>query len=396
MCNSILPDESAHSKARRESCVLVFVPTYMNDLRVYELAFPKAKRVYTALFKHTQDISVVPKLTLTSTETLIPLISSHLRLIKDYWSVSPRWPAWCWIESELSLLKRQIFNFKDGCIDKYKQAILKAASCIKDFIKNLLAEHKNSAVCIYGRGHWTMNAVAIAAEEYSRTLYVIERGILPDTYILDINLPYSAPGSTFRTDWDALRTSLLKSNNKSHNIFRAASWDVYIPGEFPLAQIETLNKDKSTNLCILIGQCFFDYNLRFAPYDTQQSFIEYCFLKCSDILHRSKTILYRPHPLSPEIYPNGNITTIHGNLRVVRGNPCDLLSLKPLAITWNSTLGLEAWLFYNCSVVTLAPNCFYKTLLGGDERTRNGYLSFLNKRSIYLESRPSKEAEYAP
>ncbi|MHC4111654.1 MAG: hypothetical protein ACYSUY_11295 [Planctomycetota bacterium] len=384
MCTYIWPDYSAQSKAKQESSVLIFIPTYMRDTSPYEHAFPNAKLFHTALLKHISNIDAVPNLRANYKNLVPPYLSAHLCLMQAYWSTVPRWPSWCWLENELSLLRECGYHFEDGCITNYKQEILRAASCVKDFVLTLLHDHDISAVCVYGRGHWTMNAVAVAAEEQECTLYVLEKGILPKTYLLDIDLPYSGPNSTFRRDWELFRHATSSSCTSQCNPQPASCWDIYLQGENKQSQIIYSDENCGEDLYLLVGQCLFDYNLQSAPYRSPLGFIEYC-LSQNPQLQCSKHVLYRPHPLSPEMYGQGKIRTSCGYLNVTRGNPVNILSVRPNVITWNSVLGLEACLFYNCPVVALDPDCFYKTLSMASSELKNCYIAFLRQRSTKVD-----------
>jgi hypothetical protein len=372
--------ESAASRASQETSVLVLVPTYMRDLGLYRRAFPNSRLVFSAILDHTPGIQAVPSFGPHYGELSVPFLSSHLRLMRDYWSVTPRWPPWSWLERELSMLRECGYHFRDGCLDEYERAIIRAAAFLRDFVRDVAREHGCSAICVYGRGHWTMNAAAVAAEEAGSALYIIERGILPRTYILDIQLPFCAPGSTFRNDWEA-RKSTLHGDSTDIRRRDTSYWDTYVRAEPRNDAREGRVDTSNETMLLLVGQCFFDYNLREAPYDSPRGFIEYCLSQYPDMA-QDRSIVYRPHPLSPEVYPTGKIWTAYGELPVIRGSPHDLLVRHPVVITWNSLLGLEAWLFHGCAVSTLDVKCFYRELLASAPWVKSTYVSFLQERSI--------------
>ena len=51
-----------------------------------------------------------------------------------------------------------------------------------------------------------MNAAALAAQKVDLPLLVIERGIAGFSYIVDLTVPFTAPGSRFRASWEGFRS----------------------------------------------------------------------------------------------------------------------------------------------------------------------------------------------
>jgi len=96
-------------------------------------------------------------------------------------------------------------------------------------------------------------------------------------------------------------------------------------------------------------------------------------------------VRYKPHPLSPEEYPEGKIYTAFGPITVDSSEPWEHLRNGSTVYTWNSTLGLEASLLFNHKVVTLDPDCHYAWVHVCTKIEKRMYIAFLNDVAVFDE-----------
>lgn len=345
-----------------------------------EQIFANAKIIYSSFIPRTGVLS--PVLAPTANDTnQVPYLSLHLGLVKAYWSVRETWKPWNWLEQDFALLRKYGFNFAQGSISEYGQAVESAASQFAEWVERIAAASSVSAIAVYGRGHWSMNAGARAAKQLSLPLYVVERGILPNSYIVDKESPFVALGSRFRSGWYSFRT-VEDWDRRNFASLTESRWQLYIR-----LSNEKYRKDNDAGRGrkIIVGQCLFDYNCLGAPFTSPSNFIEYVCREKPEVL-KEEVPLYRPHPLSPEEYPGGKIETGYGSMPVDFSDPWQRLRERSCLYTWNSTLGLEGSLVFDLPVNILDSQCHYRWVLDCPESDKRMYISYLNEISTLVTS----------
>jgi hypothetical protein len=368
------------NRARQQRSVLCVILPFITIPGVIERIFPSSQISY---------VSLIPRLGVSSpclmpnndTRHAIPLLSLHFGLVQAYWSTQERWGPWTFLEDDFSALRQRGFCFTRNSMETYTQVVESAASQFADSVEKIARTSRADAIVVYGRGHWTMNAAAFVAADLSLPLYVVERGVLPNSYVVDENVPFTAPGSRFRSLWDQFRgvedwerqdfigvtesrwrlyTTLLKKNDESKGIVHQR------PSR------------------VLVGQCLFDYNCLGAPFASPVGFVEYILGRTPEVSDKA-LVTYRPHPLSPEEYPHGTIETQYGPIPVNLSDPWEILRMGPDLYTWNSTLGLEAALVFDLAVNIFDPQCHYSWTRQANKNEKRMYTVFLNEMSALLK-----------
>ena len=299
----------------------------------------------------------------------------HTGLVDAYWQAGG-WNAWRFLEDDFKVLRAAGFRFRDGSLDEYAEVVRSVAAQFADHVTRVAAANSSELIVVYGRGHWSMNAAALAADKLAIPLYVIERGILPDTYIVDIEVPFTAPNSRFREAWNTFRLveGKLPPRRRELSISRRSLYEKSLPISHDDSPAEFAEE-------IIIGQCLFDYNCLGVPFSNAREFIDLVITSTGRPLGGS--VAYRPHPLSPEQYPGRRIETRWGNVMVDRSKSWQHWSSQTRVHTWNSTLGLEARLVFNANVQILDPSCHYLWTIGSEEVERQLYIEFLNSCSVF-------------
>jgi hypothetical protein len=306
----------------------------------------------------------------------IPFLPLHLLLVEAYWSTRSAWKAWSSLENEFDLLWHYGLGFHRGSIQEYSDVVKAAASQFVSFVEEAALRCNATAVALYGRGHWMMNAAAVAAQRLGLKLYVIERGLLSNSYIVDRALPFTATGSTFRSAWNSYhQVEDWQRPDLKH--VTESRWNLYASKLEQNKPPHPVHGDRKT---LLVGQCLFDYNSLNAPYTSAAEFIDYALTNSPDIDRHN--VLYKPHPLSPEEYPDARISTLSGPIAVDSSDAWAHLRNGATVHTWNSTLGLEAFLLFNRKVVTLDPHCHYAWIQSCNEPQKQMYIAFLNDISV--------------
>lgn len=366
-----------HSTNQCES-VLCVVPPFITIPGVMEHVFPNAQLRYVSMTPRPETVCppILP-IRRSVRRVKVPLLNLHVGLVRAYWATRTRWKPWMWLEEDFIVLRKFGFRFRLGSIGQYQHVIEIAASQFCNSVKANALGWRVNAIATYGRGHWTMNASALAASELKLPLYVVERGILPDTYIVDRDVPFTAPGSEFRSSWERFRHVKDWASEASREL-TLSRWHLYDALQSGVPSKPTIESRHSE---IIVGQCMFDYNCIKAPFKTALECVEYlCAHKTPRHLNTAD-ILYRPHPLSPEEYPDGYIRTKFGDLPVDTSNPWDHLANGSLLHTWNSTLGLEAALVFDREVDFQDPDCHYAWVRGCGDDEKRKYVTFLNRVS---------------
>jgi hypothetical protein len=211
-------------------------------------------------------------------------------------------------------------------------------------------------------------------------LYVVERGILPNSYIVDREVPFVAPGSGFRSAWDTFRR-VEDWDRQDYTALTESRWQLY-------TRLLSREPKKDTGAGqghkIIVGQCLFDYNCLGVPFASASGFVEYVCRQEPEVLSENAP-WYRPHPLSPEEYPDGVIETDYGAIRVDLSDPWERLTDKSHLYTWNSTLGLEASLVFDLPVSILDSGCHYRWILNCRETDKRMYIPSLNEVSTLVK-----------
>jgi hypothetical protein len=301
----------------------------------------------------------------------------HTGLVSAYWSTIRVWEPWQFLENDFEMLRQYGFRFSRGDIDGYCEVVKSAASQFSDSILQTGRSVNAEAIAVYGRGHWTMNAAALAAQKLDLPLLVIERGILPSTYIVDLTIPFTAPGSHFRAAWESFK-SVIDWSSKRPRELSESRWQLY---ETLLSDSGSATPRHNRKGHLIVGQCLFDYNCLNATFRSPKEFIEYVLDECPS-LQGSPDVSYRPHPLSPEEYDREIIRTRFGPMEVDRSAPWEKWTPNTILYTWNSTLGLEARLIFGLDVRILDSSCHYLWTAEGIYRDKKLYVDFLNEYSI--------------
>ena len=242
----------------------------------------------------------------------IPLLSLHLGLVQAYWSTQELWKPWAFLEDDFSVLRQHGFCFSRSSMVEYTQVVESAASQFADSVEQIANGLRAGAIVVYGRGHWTMNAAAFVAAKLGLPLYVVERGMLPSSYIVDESVPFTAPGSRFRSLWDRFR-GVEDWDRKNLIRLTESRWHLYSTLLTKKEESKDIVHKRSSR--VLVGQCLFDYNCIGAPFSSAVEFVEYVLGEKPEVLDKD-LLVYRHHPLSPEEYPNGTIDTQYGPIRV--------------------------------------------------------------------------------
>ena len=361
--------------SHHERVVCVLLP-FLNIPGVMERIFPRATLSYVSLVPRPLAISPVfsPKKQLCH---VVPFLSLHFRLVQAYWSTRRIWRAWNSLEEEFEFLLHQGFAFDRGSIEAYSDVVKVAASQFTSFMEDVATRSNATAVAVYGRGHWTMNASAIAAKRLGLQLYVIERGLLSNSYIVDRELPFTALGSNYRESWHSF-CQVDDWDRPDLHPLTESRWKLYAA---KLDESERARAELGHPQILLVGQCPFDYNCLHAPYTNASGFVDYALNKSPRI--ENEAVRYKPHPLSPEEYPEGKIYTAYGPITVDSSEPWEHLRNGSTVCTWNSTLGLEASLLFNHKVVTLDADCHYAWVDGCTEMEKRMYIAFLNDIAVF-------------
>lgn len=357
---------------KHKKVICVCLP-FIRSSGVMEKILPEAKIHYLSAIPCYE--SETPDLSPQSSFCIdIPFLELNTVLVKAYWASSKYKKAWAWLEEDFSRLQYLGFDFECGKISEYIKAVRIAASQFCIFVESRAAQLEATAIIVYGRGHWSMNAGAVAASHLKLPIYVVERGILPDTYIIDKNVPFPASMSNFREKWEQfllVKDAIELTQKKPFD----SRWDLYIRknNEIDLEHC-------STNAIVLAGQCSFDFNLITAPFKNAKEFIEYAITRIPQDWQQEK-IIYRPHPLSLEDYPNHTILTSFGEIPIEWVEPKYIFEQNLPVCSWNSTLGLES-LLLNGRAIALDSKCYYKFMERADISTKNRFISFLHEISI--------------
>lgn len=364
-------------KCRLQKKVLIITLPFLKIPGVYQTIFPKASLDFVSFQEHKGAISPNLREEKESIQILeIKNLGQHFKLVEQYWKTGSFWPQWQFLESDFNRLLNARFYFKKKDLVSYKKIIKQVSRLFARWIERFVIENRIESICVYGRGHWSMNAAAAVAGLMNLPLFVIERGILANTIIVDVNMPFTFPGSVFRENWkDFLQTKVQRK--KSMVSYRDTQWSIYLSYLSKISKRRAI--DYPSPLAIFIGQCLFDLNLLKAPFNDSTSFIKLCISKLPG--NKWGTLIYRPHPLSPEVFNANKILVDQNYVTVDYSNPKYLFPENPYIITWNSTLGLEAYLFFNCEVQALDQSCYYKEVLNNPDY-KSKFLEFLQEISI--------------
>jgi hypothetical protein len=366
-------------QARRSHHVLCVALPFLQIPGIMEQVFVGSAISYVSLVPRPGTIT--PDLTPNRRSPLrVPLLSLHTKLVQAYWSTRALWRPWAWLEQDFAVLCRGGFNFRRGSIGQYNRAIQRASGQFAASVKEIAASLGVSAIAVYGRGHWTMNAAALAANNLGLPLYVLERGIYPNSYIVDRDVPFSAPRSMYRSSW-RLFHRVTERVRLTFRTIEESRWQLYH---------QALGRPYSKNISlrnprrILVGQCYFDYNCLDAPFSNPSAFIEFVQNERPETKER-RGLLYRPHPLSPEEFPKNEIMTRYGPVPVDLSAPWEMLESKPTLYTWNSTLGLEGALVFGTPLNILDTRCHYKWVNNCTDSDRKRYMTFLGAISVFCK-----------
>lgn len=365
-----------HKATLHENVLCVALP-FMDIPGVMERLFSNAHLEYVSLVPRPGVVSpaLLPKMNVLYP---VPLLSLHLELVRAYWSTSNAWGPWRFLEDDFDVLRKQGFEFDRGEFGAYCRGVRCAASQFVDCVAEMGIRAGASAIAVYGRGHWTMNAAALAAQRMNVPLYVIERGILPNSYVADADVPFTAPGSNYRAAWARFH-DVDDWEFRDPLRLEESRWQLYasmLTGK----PRQSFSPDQSE--IVVVGQCLFDYNCLNAPFDSPVAFVEYVARLHPNLVGRND-VRYRPHPLSPEEYPDGTLETSFGRIPVDRPlQPWNGFQTNTQIYTWNSTLGLEAALLFDAKVTILDPECHYWWVHGRTSRETERYVAFLNHISI--------------
>lgn len=363
---------------RRKRVLIVTLP-FQSIPGFYRKIFPNSSLFFVSFQERKEAISPDLKLRdLNSRLKKIDYLEQHLRLVEQYWNTGSSWLPWGFLAKDFDTLHKLGFDFKDGDLLTYKKVIEQISALFASWIIEISDQNEIDSICVYGRGHWSMNSAAAAAKDMNIPLYVVERGVLEKTYIVDKDMPFSFFKSVFRKNWEEYpkTENMLYQQNRE---YRNSVWETYINKE--PERSEKNNRNYSYSL--VIGQCVFDINLLGAPFRDFKSFINLCISNMP--MNKPHTLIYRPHPLSPEKYETSQFKIDKYSIIIDRSHPYHLLSNKPLVITWNSTLALEAFLFFKCRVLALDNNCYYRNIILSDQN-KNIFLNFIKEISISEDS----------
>lgn len=363
---------------RHDSVVCVVLP-FLDVPGVMEHIFPHSDINYVSIVP--RNFAETPSVSSASTTNMdIPFLDLHTLLAEAYWSATKRSEAWSWLEQDFETIRNWGFDFRAGEIENYKQILRSIAPQVAKFIDNLIERTSSSAICVYGRGHWCMNVAAHAASIRQIPLYVVERGILPNSYIVDIEVPFPAPQSCFRKCWEEFK-GLSEKQVWHTNGEQFSRWELYVSKTEEECHQEYSG---SKNTTVLVGQCHFDFNCLNSEFNGPREFVEMCVEKMPESWKKNQYI-YRPHPLSLEEYPSQFIRTQYGKIPVDRTPPQKLLAIGRPMCSWNSTLCLESLLFYGNEAVAFDPQCYYTSINFADGRERAIFISYLKEISTIYE-----------
>lgn len=364
-------------KCRLQRKVLIITLPFLKIPGSYPIIFPKADLAFISFQKHKGAISPNLREEKEFIEiSKIENLNQHFKLVEQYWITGCFWPQWQFLENDFISLSNAGFSIKKRDLVSYKKTIKQVSKLFARWIERFAIKNRIESICVYGRGHWSMNAATAVARVLNLPLFVVERGILANTIIVDINMPFTYPSSIFRKNWreflqiNVQRKRPIVSHKDTH-------WGIYLSYS-PKTSKKKIIKYPSP-LAIFIGQCLFDLNLSNAPFNDPISFIKLCISRLPG--NKWATLIYRPHPLSPEVFKTNKILVDQDHVIIDYSNPKYLFLKNPYIITWNSTLGLEASLFFNCEVQVLDPSCYYKDVLNNPDR-KIEFLEFLQEVSI--------------
>jgi len=364
------------NECKRQKKVLIITLPFLKIPGFYRNIFPNASLFFVSLQKLNRAISPHLYKQNRNIEAIeIDYLDQHLKLVQQYWDTDSSWLQWKFLEDDFSTLSKLGFSFKKGDIHSYKIIIEQVSRLYCQWIIKFINKNRINSICVYGRGHWSMNSASAAAKLLNLPIFVIERGILEDTYIVDINMPFTFPGSDFRKNWQEYLE--LEEEQYLHEInYKRSHWDIYL--SYASESLRNI-VNYPFPFSLFIGQCLFDLNLLNAPFNNFKSFIKLCISRLPS--NKCTAIIYRPHPLSPEYFKKKEIRIKQYSIIVDNSHPSNLFLQNPYIVTWNSTMGLEASLFFNCRVQTLDPNCYYSNIINKSELKRK-FLQFLNEVSI--------------
>jgi hypothetical protein len=369
-------EKTTGANAKQHNRVVAVTLPFITIPGVIDQILPFSQISYMSLIPRRSVIS--PALSPThDVSHEIPLLSQHLGLVTAYWGTRERWKPWKFLEDDFAVLRGHGFCFAEGSMGAYTEVVKCAASQFADAVEEVARRSRATAILVYGRGHWTMNAAAFVSLSLGLPLYVVERGILPNSYIVDESLPFTAPGSKFRSSWEQFL--MVEDWDREDFIGLTESrWRLYTSlHKKDCSRVDVHQRPSGA----VVGQCLFDYNCIGAPFTNAVEFVEYTLRERPEALEHD-TLVYRPHPLSPEEYPTEGINTRHGSIRVDLSEPWEILRNGPTLYTWNSTLGLEGRLVFDLAVNTLDPQCHYAWIhtLNSLQHKRR-YIVFLNEIS---------------
>jgi len=366
---------STATRVKQLTCVIL---PFIKLPGLIESIFPHSRISYVSLIPRpgTNSPALSPD---SKIEWDIPFLALHTKLIRSYWAVLDGWKPWDFLEGDFAALRSHGFRFAKGADAEYHEVVRSAASQFAAAVAENAKTSGAEAIVVYGRGHWTMNAAALAAKKLGLRLFVIERGILPNSYIVDLDIPFTAPGSQFRQAWQSFRSVDYHRDNGVRRLSES-SWDLYD---------RLLNRQKGQRAGanqhfrkIIVGQCLFDFNCLDASFNTPLELVERV-LDTYPELQSDADVCYRPHPLSPEEYSNGVIHTHFRVVNIERSAPWDALGPHTVLYTWNSTLGLEAKLVFNSTVRILDADCHYSWINSCSRSDEEAYIHFLNEYSVF-------------
>jgi len=371
--------QSVPGKAKSATRVTCVILPFIAIPGLIEQVFPQASVAY---------ISLVPRVGAYSAHLFpdekpvsdIPLLDLHTKLVQAYWATSNRREPWSFLEDDFAALEANGFRLAKGNYSQYCEVVRKAASQFSDSVEKYAGTNRADAIAVYGRGHWTMNAAAVAANRLRIPLYVVERGILPRSYIVDFDIPFTGSGSHFRSAWQSFK-SISECTDETMHELSESSLDLYsrfFKNEKTIAS--HIGDHQFQN--IIVGQCAFDYNYLHTPFTSPRDFVEHV-LKAFPALKIDSNLCYRPHPLSLEEYPQGVIHTQFSPITIDFGSAWSALSAETVLYTWSSTLGLEANLVFDSKVNIMDPDCHYKWICSAGLPEKNAYIRFLNAYSIF-------------
>jgi hypothetical protein len=353
-------------EARRRHRVVCVTMPFLQLPGPFAWVFPAADLAFLQLSPRRGALA--PRLISRGRELDVPFLWCHLNLVRDYWKAGG-WQPWRWLEDDFATLRQEGLPVTPGNLGVYERAIRCAAVDLMTALEGLLRRSSAEALAVYGRGHWTSNVAAVLAHAHAVPLYVIEPGLMPGSLIVDREQPYTAPFSQFRRAWKRFRE------------IGAPCAARLTPTPWPSTSVwddtDTPPEVGLEGVTVLVGQCSFDVSLADAPFNDPVSFVRFIL---GHLKGASGRIVYRPHPLSPEIYPDG-VITVDGRRIAVRRRMHKLAALRPRLCTWSSTMGVAGRLGYSLHVTAFDPQCVYADILD-DDSALAPYRLFLSKASV--------------